>query len=138
MINGYDFPKVTYRARCLPRKEGRNPVVDGDTVDLYVDLGFHSFKHERFRLHGIDTPELRDRDLEKREAAQEAKAALEELLHIDSDHPWPLRVETYRDPDSFGRYLVVIYTWVNIDGATKEINVNEKLIELGHAVRYVR
>jgi len=138
MLKGYDFPKVTYRARCLPRKEGRNPVVDGDTVDLYVDLGFHSFKHERFRLYDIDTPELRDRDIEKRELAKEAKEALCKLLHTDSEHPWPLRVETFRNPDSFGRYLVIIYAW-EMDGAGgKEINVNEKMIELGHAVRYIR
>ena len=131
MIEGYDFPKVSYRARCTY-------VVDGDTVDLYVDLGFHAFRQERFRLYGIDTPELRDRDLDKRELAKEAKSAIFEMLQMDSAHPWHLRIETYRDPDSFGRWLANIYTWEVLPGSAQEICINEKLIATGHAIPYTK
>ena len=63
----------TYAARLVR-------VVDGDTVDLDIDLGFHITVRERFRLAGIDTPELRDRNTELRAAAYEAMRYLEHLL----------------------------------------------------------
>jgi micrococcal nuclease len=121
----YDFPTISLRARCTY-------VVDGDTVDLYVDTGFHSFRQERFRLHGIDTPELRDRDVSKREEAKVAKEAVEGLLknHASALEPWPLRIETFKDPDSFGRYLAKIY----ITLPEGEVCVNDWLVENGHAI----
>lgn len=123
----YAFPTISFRARCMK-------VVDGDTVDLYVDTGFHSFRQERFRLYGIDTPELRARDAVERAAARDAKDYMIELSCIEEDIEWPLRIETFRDPDSFGRYLAKIYVWEEIDGVAEEICINDHLVETGYAV----
>ena len=125
MSNNYNFPPTSFRARCLK-------VVDGDTVDLYVDMGFHSYRKERFRLLDIDTPELRDRDPEERAAAKAAKEEMIDLLKPgETDTEWPLRITTLPDPDSFGRYLARIYMW--FDEEACEICINDFLVELGHA-----
>ena len=59
-------------------------VIDGDTVDVDIDLGFGVWlKNERVRLHGIDTPESRTRDLEEKKFGLAAKARLKELLKHD-------------------------------------------------------
>ena len=55
-------------------------VVDGDTVDAMIDCGFSTFKKERIRLYGIDTPECRTRDKEEKARGLAAKARLEELI----------------------------------------------------------
>ena len=56
-------------------------VVDGDTVDVDIDLGFGMiYKKQRVRLHGIDTPESRTRDLEEKKYGKAAKAHLKGLL----------------------------------------------------------
>ena len=44
-----------------------NRVLDGDTIDVTIDLGFDLFKKERVRVAGVDTPEKRTRDLEEKE-----------------------------------------------------------------------
>ena len=49
-----------------------NRVVDGDTIDVTIDLGFDLFKKERVRVAGVDTPEKRTRDLEEKELGIEA------------------------------------------------------------------
>tara|TARA_R110002020_G_C16181441_1_gene764861 strand:+ start:761 stop:1117 length:357 start_codon:yes stop_codon:yes gene_type:complete len=56
-------------------------VLDGDTVDVLVDLGFHTYVKKRVRLHGIDTPETRTRDKEEKKRGLAAKARLKELLN---------------------------------------------------------
>ena len=117
----YDYPAGNFRARCLK-------VVDGDTADFIVDVGFHSYREERFRFSLIDTPELRDRDVTKRAAAKVAKTFVIDALMSDGE--WPLRIETERDPDSFGRYLCLIYY---MEGDT-EVCLNHQLVENGHAI----
>ena len=61
-------------------------IIDGDTVDVvYIDLGFNVKLHnQRIRLQGIDTPEVRTRDLAEKEAGLEAKAFVEGLLPVGS------------------------------------------------------
>lgn len=78
-------------------------VVDGDTVDFEVDLGFRIFTYERFRLFGVDAPELRG---EERDRGLEAKRALVDLL-LRSGPDFMLR--TYKS-DKYGRWLCVIYS----------------------------
>jgi len=117
----YTYPNGVFRARCLK-------VVDGDTMDLYVDVGFHSYRKERFRLAGIDTPELRDRDSKKRELAREAKEFALQTLDPTSQKDWPLRIETEKDPDNFGRYICRIFYWEdtnNGSAAEREICLND-------------
>lgn len=93
-----------YRARCTN-------VVDGDTVELDVDVGFHARMKLRFRLLGVDTPELRDPDPAVRERAQAAKAYVQERIVAVQDaalttrgDTFPLLIQTEK-ADSFGRWL---------------------------------
>ena len=97
-------------------------VIDGDTVDATVDLGFRIFTILRLRLHGIDTAELNDRDPALREHARQGKQFVENLTLNKQ-----VTLETFRT-DKFGRWLAVIY----IDGQ----NVNQLLLEHGLAKPY--
>jgi len=117
-----------YRAYCTH-------VVDGDTVDLVVDIGFHLTTKQRFRLVGIDTPELHDHDPAQRTAAQKAKQVVIDLLH-PSDDPsgWPLEVYSYKT-GHFGRWLGEI-TFRLPDGTRK--NIGEYLLEHNLATLYER
>ena len=61
-------------------------IVDGDTVDVDIDLGFDLWiKNERVRLYGIDTPESRTRDLEEKKAGLYAKEKVEEFMPVGSN-----------------------------------------------------
>lgn len=89
-------------------------VIDGDTVDGVIDLGFGILLKERIRLHGIDAPEIRlqksikdkkQRDLEKQKGLF-AKTRLKELLICGSQQPEGLLIETFLDKKGkFGRVL---------------------------------
>ena len=123
-MSNYEYPQGSFRARCVK-------VVDGDTADLYVDTGFHGFKQERFRFYGINAPELRGpKDKDKREIAKEAKAFVIDTIAAHKPDEWPLRIETEKDPDHFGRYICRIF--YQEDG--QEVCLNDKLVELGLAV----
>jgi micrococcal nuclease len=98
-------------------------VVDGDTVDLNIDLGFSLTKKERVRLAGIDTPESRTRDLEEKKLGLEAKDFLERRLS-DGDN---LTVKTEKD-GKYGRML----GWLYIG----ETNLNKEMVERGYAWKY--
>tara|TARA_B100001113_G_scaffold108929_1_gene88248 strand:+ start:526 stop:885 length:360 start_codon:yes stop_codon:yes gene_type:complete len=104
-------------------------VVDGDTVDALVDLGFDTWKKVRIRMHGMNAPESRTRDLEEKAKGIAAKVRLEELLESGRFVLQSMGV------GKFGRCLGIIY--VN-DSNTKhlDVNVNKTLITEGHAVEY--
>lgn len=95
-------------------------VVDGDTVDLCVDLGFHTTHVDRFRLAGIDAPER----------SAEARGALIELLAHYTGNWFPIIVSK---TDKFGRWLVTIPLYLEAEpGAT----INQRMIDSGHAKPY--
>lgn len=98
-------------------------VVDGDTVYLEVDLGFHIRTELSFRLVGIDAPEVRGSE---REAGLKSKAALEELLAKGS-----ITVKTEKT-GKYGRWLANIF----VHDGVGAIEVNEEMIKLGHAEKY--
>lgn len=99
-------------------------VVDGDTVDLVVDLGFRVRKKDRFRLAEIDTPER------GQVGWSEAKQAVEALLPVGSPVIIATSHPAHRDPaDKYGRWLATIS---NHDG----INVNQYLLHEGLAKPY--
>ena len=98
-------------------------VVDGDTVDIEIDLGFNLTKKERVRLAGIDTPESRTRDLAEKELGLRAKDYLKQMLK-DSKN---LRVQTSKD-GKYGRML----GWFFED----ELNINLDMVQNGHAWAY--
>lgn len=100
-------------------------VVDGDTVDVDVDLGFNLWKHgERIRLFGIDTEEVRTKDAEEKASGLEAKAAVERMLHKGGTY----RLVT-EEKDKYGRYLGYIYV-------AGKVSVNDALLRAGLAVPY--
>ena len=104
-------------------------VVDGDTVDLEVDLGFGMIFQERFRLYGIDAPETRTRNKEEKAKGMAAKAWIRDLLN---NNPDSLFIRTHKDrKGKFGRYLCEIFY------GKKQININQLMIRKGHAV-YVK
>lgn len=100
-------------------------VVDGDTVDMIIDLGFSLTKKERVRLAGIDAPESRTRDLEEKQMGLEAKAFLTRRL-ADGEGSG-LKVKTEKD-GKYGRMLGWIYI-----GQT---NLNEEMVYRGYAWDY--
>ena len=104
-------------------------VVDGDTVDALVDLGFNTWKKVRIRMHGMNAPESRTRNLEEKAKGIAAKVRLEELLESGRF------ILQSMGGGKFGRCLGIIY--VN-DSNTKhlDVNVNKTLINEGHAVEY--
>jgi micrococcal nuclease len=118
-----------YRARCTK-------IVDGDTLDLVVDLGFRLNSTMRVRLWGIDTAEMNDKDPALRKKAQEAKEfVILKVPTASAPDEWPLRIDTYKDPDHFGRGLAVVHY---LDAEGKEISLNDELVAVGLAEIYRR
>ena len=106
-------------------------IVDGDTVDVDIDLGFGVWmKKQRIRLYGIDTPESRTRDLEEKKYGLAAKKFLTGMLDDEAG----ITLKTHKDAEGkFGRILGEL--WRNTDYA--EQSINEYMIEKHHAVRYM-
>ena len=98
-------------------------IVDGDTIDIKIDLGFSLTKKERVRLAGIDTPESRTRDLDEKAEGLLAKSFLEKQL----DEAVDLRVKTEKD-GKYGRML----GWLH-DGNK---NINKYMVLKGYAWEY--
>ena len=80
-------------------------VIDGDTVVLSIDNGFHSRYETSVRLLGFDAPEVRTRDLEEKGRGLLAKQRLEELIYSEG---YDIYIRTEKS-DSFGRWLGIIY-----------------------------
>ncbi len=100
-------------------------VVDGDTVDVIIDLGFGLTKKERVRIAGIDAPELRTRDLYEKKLGLEAKYWLKE--HIEYCDNAIIRTEK---EGKYGRILGWLYT------DEFSISLNELMVEKGYSWEY--
>ena len=109
-----------------------NRVVDGDTIDVTIDLGFDLFKKERVRVAGVDTPEKRTRDLEEKELGIEATNWLKEKLDgaISGDDDLVIRTELVGGMGKYGRLLGWLYI------GDSELSLNEIMIEEGYAWSY--
>lgn len=105
-------------------------VVDGDTIDVDIDLGFGVWHKARVRMLGIDTPESRTRNLEEKALGLASKARLKELLTGRK-----VKIECTKEKGKFGRVLATVHS-VDKKGNEEWINCNEKLIEEGHARPY--
>ena len=105
-------------------------IVDGDTVDVDIDLGFGVWLHkERVRLFGIDTPESRTRDLEEKKYGLAAKQFLTNMLDDDNG----ILLKTHKDKTGkFGRILGELWRTTNY----ADRFINEYMIEKHHAVNY--
>ena len=110
-----------------------NRVVDGDTIDVTIDLGFDLFKKERVRVAGVDTPEKRTRDLEEKalgiDATNWLKAALDGAIAGDDD--LVIRTELVGGVGKYGRLLGWLYI-----GGDAESSLNEQMIDEGYAWAY--
>jgi len=101
-------------------------IIDGDTIEADVDLGFRIRQRQIIRLAGIDAPELRAKDPEERRRSRSAKIALERMLLV-----WqPAEILMHSiGLDKYGRSLAVI--WAS-DGSSWD-EINAMLVEQGHA-----
>jgi|TARA_R110000796_G_scaffold227900_1_gene344877 micrococcal nuclease len=107
-------------------------VVDGDTIDALIDVGFDIWVKKRIRYKGIDTWESRTRNLEEKAKGLEAKARNKELLEVVSDKPGYFRIKSY-GVGKYGRVLGEIFIR-DIDG--NEMMINETLVTEGHGYVY--
>ena len=107
-------------------------VVDGDTIDVTIDLGFDLSKKERVRVAGVDTPEKRTRNLEEKALGLDATAWIKDHLEgaIDGDDDLIIRTELDGGVGKYGRLL----GWLYIGDAT--VSLNEKMIDEGYAWPY--
>ena len=107
-------------------------VLDGDTIDVTIDLGFDLYKKERVRVAGVDTPEKRTRNLEEKALGIDATNWLKEKLDstIAGDDELTVRTELDGGVGKYGRLLVWLYIG---DG---ELSLNEKMITEGYAWEY--
>ena len=117
--------KYIYRAK-LER------VVDGDTIDAMIDIGFDIWIKRRIRYMGIDTWESRTRDLDEKKKGLAAKARNKELIEKVSSKPGYFRLKSH-GVGKYGRVLGEIFI---LDKNGQTINVNTKLISEGHAYEY--
>lgn len=106
----------TYNAKLLK-------VIDGDTIDALVDLGFDTWKKIRIRLYGIDAWESRTRDLQEKEKGLAAKNRLIEILNEEF-------ILVSHGVGKYGRCLGEIFEDINSD------SINNLLISEGHAIPY--
>ena len=107
-------------------------VVDGDTIDVTIDLGFDLYKKERVRIAGVDTPEKRTRDLEEKELGIDATNWLKEKLEstLAGDDQLFIRTELVGGVGKYGRLL----GWCYIGDS--ELSLNEQMITEGYAWEY--
>lgn len=127
-----------YNSRCDTGRDGTRMytykaklirIIDGDTVDAEIDLGFGVFLKQRIRLYGINTPETRTTDLVEKERGFAAKQRLTEILDKE------FIVETILNKrGKFGRVLGILHV-ENEEGI--RTNINEQLVKEGHAVEYL-
>ena len=109
----------TYNAKVVK-------VVDGDTIDALVDLGFDTWKQVRIRMNGMNAPESRTRDLEEKKLGLAAKARLKEILKENKNK----FILVSHGVGKYGRCLGEIFLTMEGD------SVNNLLISEGHAVEY--
>ena len=107
-------------------------VLDGDTIDVTIDLGFDLYKKERVRIAGVDTPEKRTRNLEEKELGIDAtnwlKKELEDVLAGDDE--LIVRTELHGGVGKYGRLLGWLYV------GDEELSLNEQMINQGYAHAY--
>lgn len=116
MLNLYNYKATIVR------------VVDGDTVELMIHLGFTIMWKSTCRFYGVNTPELKSKDPEERAKAKEAKTFIEQQLI-----PGAVVYIKSHELDKYGRPLITIYCGPEQD----PIILNNKLVELGLAKTYI-
>lgn len=98
-------------------------IIDGDTLDVSLDLGFNIQHIIRLRLYGINAPETRSKDIQEKQLGLKAKQRLIELILGKV-----VTIKTHKTSDKYGRYLAEVYL--------DENNINKVLINEGLAKEY--
>jgi micrococcal nuclease len=104
-------------------------IVDGDTIDVLIDLGFDILFASRVRLAGIDTPESRTKDLAEKALGLESKEYLKK--HLKDAKSVVIKTEKMNSTEKFGRIL----GWIYVNGDTESLN--DKMINDGYAWGYL-
>ena len=104
-------------------------IVDGDTIDVDIDLGFNISYYQRVRLAGIDTPESRTTDKKEKELGLEVKDRLKKA--IDAATNIIIKTEKPDSSEKYGRIL----GWVFLDD--NKVSINQTLIDEGYAWAYM-
>ena len=109
-----------------------NRVLDGDTIDVTIDLGFDLYKKERVRIAGVDTPEKRTRNLEEKALGIDATNWLKEKLEstLPGDDQLSIRTELVGGVGKYGRLLGWLYV------GDEDVSLNEQMITEGYAWAY--
>ena len=102
-------------------------VIDGDTIDCVIDLGFNVRLKERIRFKGIDTPEVRTRDLEEKKRGLDAKERVQEAFKYSKDFTIITEI------DKKGKYGRILGTIMLPD---RKISLNQILLDEGYAEVY--
>ena len=106
--------------------------MDGDTIDVLIDLGFDLYKKERVRIAGVDTPEKRTRDLEEKELGIHATNWMKDKLTetIKGDEELTIRTELKGGVGKYGRLLGWLYV------GDSAVSLNQLMIQEGYAWPY--
>ena len=109
-----------------------NKVLDGDTIDVTLDLGFSLTKKERVRIAGVDTPEKRTRNLEEKELGIDATNWLKDKIKdtLAGDNELTIRTELVGGGGKYGRLLGWLYVGDDVT------SLNEQMISEGYAWEY--
>ena len=120
--------KICYNFRVVKIDK----VVDGDTIDVTIDLGFDLYKKERVRIAGVDTPEKRTRDLEEKALGLDATYWMKKQLEdtIAGDEELIIRTELKGGTGKYGRLLGWLYV------GEDAVSLNEQMITEGYAWAY--
>ena len=107
-------------------------IIDGDTADFILDLGFDLYKKERVRVAGVDTPEKRTKNLEEKALGIDATNWLKEKLEgtLAGDDELSVRTELVGGTGKYGRLLGWLYI------GDDSVSLNEQMIEFGYALAY--
>ncbi len=109
-----------------------NRVLDGDTIDVTIDLGFDLYKKERVRVAGVDTPEKRTRNLEEKALGLDATKWIKDKLEgaINGSDELSIRTELVGGVGKYGRLLGWLYI------GDSDLSLNEQMIDEGYAWAY--
>lgn len=105
-------------------------VVDGDTFDVLIDLGFDITVKQRVRLYGVDCPEMNSPNEETRKGAAAAKEFVQEIMDQFPD----VICKTMKPKDKYGRYLARVFFYNGVE----PISIGAELFKAGHCESLVK
>lgn len=106
-------------------------VIDGDTLEVVIDLGFNIFRKIKVRLKDIDTPEIFRPSCDKeKKHGEKAKQFVEDFIEKNA-YPGQMIIKTVRDTGIYGRYTAVVYRYTGGFDVRNQVTLSEALKEHG-------